>query len=589
MKKIAILFTLISLISSMTTAFDRNSNLSFKNKDINAVQRISKKYNSNTMQRKKEHLDCIEIYDFTNTVEIDFYQTTSFDMKTYFRNLYTYSSENTGRSCTYVALIQAMSYYDTFYNDDVILEQYDFADENNASMTVANLHSPGVYNEDYDPDLYQSFTEFICQTKGYNLQSKLTYLYNQIIGNVDSNGNILHVFEETNDYDNYSRLLHTFYGINSYISVVRFYDRTQEEYEQIIKNSIDSNNPVIVGIDNKPSSSYLGHAVLAYDYDQQYIYANYGWGYGYTRKRLIEPNETFKNIHDLAILDYSGIHHKHSDNYVINGEGICGCNLSDEIHIEEEIEYDNIPPTIYWMKDQYNEEETYTLQIQISNEHPYLFELTMSRNQITFPVDLWQEMINATQSSILYLHFQRNSSRDTYQDIWYTFDKPTVSLRHVDIDFEDFNMDMTHISTENSLTQLYNDLTIGCEHKGCLYFNNEVNMSTSLSSSNKSYFKFNLSKDVYRIDINISLFSRNEFIGSPNLECKLYYYETDGRKVELADLLNSPRINTDDTIYRFVFPHGIRCFSIESNKTNDLRALGQGRIKLSDLDIYVKE
>ena len=39
-----------------------------------------------------------------------------FSIKTYFQNLDTYSPSNVGNSCGYVAFIQYLGYFDTFYN-----------------------------------------------------------------------------------------------------------------------------------------------------------------------------------------------------------------------------------------------------------------------------------------------------------------------------------------------------------------------------------------------------------------------------------------------------------------------------------------
>ena len=43
----------------------------------------------------------------------------------YFSNLYNYSPMNSHGSCGYVSLAQYLSYYDTFYNDNIIPESYE--------------------------------------------------------------------------------------------------------------------------------------------------------------------------------------------------------------------------------------------------------------------------------------------------------------------------------------------------------------------------------------------------------------------------------------------------------------------------------
>ena len=51
--------------------------------------------------------------------------SSQLNMVNYFSNLNTFSPSNKGGSCGFVSLAQVLSYYDTFYNDSIIPEQYD--------------------------------------------------------------------------------------------------------------------------------------------------------------------------------------------------------------------------------------------------------------------------------------------------------------------------------------------------------------------------------------------------------------------------------------------------------------------------------
>ena len=67
------------------------------------------------------------------------------DMKTYFQNLYEFSPSNIIGTCSYVSLIQYLSYLDTFYNDEIIPEQYDRKKTDATTVAEALSSSPGVY------------------------------------------------------------------------------------------------------------------------------------------------------------------------------------------------------------------------------------------------------------------------------------------------------------------------------------------------------------------------------------------------------------------------------------------------------------
>lgn len=69
-------------------------------------------------------------------------------MITYFKNLSDYSPKNSYGSCGYVSLIQYLSYFDTFYNDNIIPEKFEKNYDGN-DWDDAILKSPGVLRQDY--------------------------------------------------------------------------------------------------------------------------------------------------------------------------------------------------------------------------------------------------------------------------------------------------------------------------------------------------------------------------------------------------------------------------------------------------------
>ena len=78
------------------------------------------------------------IGEFENTDVM--YLNNNFSTK-YFYNLNNYCGNNSKGSCGYVALSMILSFYDTYWDDRVIPENYD---QNANFQTVASFESPGI-------------------------------------------------------------------------------------------------------------------------------------------------------------------------------------------------------------------------------------------------------------------------------------------------------------------------------------------------------------------------------------------------------------------------------------------------------------
>lgn len=111
--------------------------------------------------------------------EIENFQRNNFSMREYFENLFDYIPYNSVGSCGYVALIAAMSYYDTFYNDDIIPSIYESGEYNAKNKSDLRYKSPGVIRLPYNENAYPSYYEFCNETQNIDLQSKLLLLNNK--------------------------------------------------------------------------------------------------------------------------------------------------------------------------------------------------------------------------------------------------------------------------------------------------------------------------------------------------------------------------------------------------------------------------
>lgn len=268
-----------------------------------------------------------------------------FTIKKYFCNLYKNSPYNAQSSCAYVSLIQYLSYYDTFYDDSLIPEDYDSFDHA-SSIEEAALTSPGVCREEYPLGLQYHYNEnneviidnygtdlynFVIKEKDHNLEAYYTYIYNSYLDldplyYIDSNAMWeYHVILErakglkeknlTFEYEDY------LYKYDNYWNedCVNFFD-------SYVKDTLDKHVPIILHIAEKGSLANY-HSVVAYYYDEEGIHCNYGRGKETTD--MVIPDDYY--ILQAGTIDFSNSKMlPHSTNYKVNFDNYCGCGKLHE-------------------------------------------------------------------------------------------------------------------------------------------------------------------------------------------------------------------------------------------------------------------
>lgn len=515
----------------------------------------------------------------------DYYQETMFDMETYFRNLSTYLPNNNIGSCSFVALCGLMSYYDTFYNDDIVPEQYERHLSNSQNEELAKRVSPGVLRNVYNENFVQTYYDFCRENQTTDLQSKLTMIKNKVDGNIDENDNLLtgHEFKFSAGSNNYQDILNEFYCLSSNVEVNLSYASQQSDYIQMIKDSIDEGNPVIVSIRSNTASDLGNHAVIAYDYIGDQIFANYGWGSYCTHIDLFDSRYGYNEIWRITTLDFSSMGHTHSNNYVINNKGICGCNLSDEVFLTESIEYRNVPPTLYWMKNRYDASESFVMSVSYNILPGMTSNLTYTCNQITFSPFLW--MMLQTNNTVFNFSFRRVSSDETYNPVRYTFHLSTLTLRHVDIRSSDYGLTSSY-QNSTSVNIVKDDVSANIRSSNVIVNSDELIMSGSnTSGSSHLYFSFN--KPVHMISIPLAKYSDEEYYSENNTRFMLNYYEGNNQIHTLSNLLYDFNLTTDFKECILTFPYGITIFSLTINSDNIVAS--RNRIRVGDIQVFIEE
>lgn len=191
-------------------------------------------------------------------------------MKNYFSNLRLNMTKNFGGSCTFVALTSLLSYYDSYYNDSIIP---DFFDQRSESTTLNNalLVSPGVKNISSSITNWKNGDE----TAGFLVNNMLNDFECNLMWTAFSNNIISSRWLAQLNFGEIQDVLDAYYGEGVVNCVSHTFNSNTllSEKERVIKNYINQGIPCLVTI-TRPGGA---HAVVAYDYDDDNIYANFGW------------------------------------------------------------------------------------------------------------------------------------------------------------------------------------------------------------------------------------------------------------------------------------------------------------------------
>ena len=255
------------------------------------------------------------------------------NMRTYFQNLYEYSPANLGVSCGYVSLVQYLSYLDTFYNDEIIPNQYEDGNKNATTLEEALSSSPGVKRNEGLENHFSSVLDYYTT----DFQMYLIYLY----FNNSDDSEFLSI--NMNEYEAFEEDIFNDCGLS-------FMCENNEglltgdnlEIEEDIKDLLDAGIPVIMQIGvYSPEDDFIygNHSVVAYYYDEDGIHANFGWG-EYDTDTIINVKHNGEGFYDIICAGYfltDDEYETHSNNYSYTVNGVnspyCGCGKSNIVTI----------------------------------------------------------------------------------------------------------------------------------------------------------------------------------------------------------------------------------------------------------------
>lgn len=248
------------------------------------------------------------------------------DFKTaYFDNLTTNYGVNYKNSCGYVAMGQLLSYYDTYWDDNIIDEKYDITSNGDSKNIIERRNSPGTFKDEivdandptnisYPYELTPS--QYYAIVKANKEKSFHSYLISlgAELGYYDFNNESspcgTTFTQRKNILTKYLNSRGLKYTINSYNGESS--ESLSNNVRQFAIAEIKKGNPVLLSI----KSPLGGHAVVAYDYDSSSdsIYCHLGWGSSVTH--VTPESVNYTRYKSALSLTFEG-EHSHSNNYTV--------------------------------------------------------------------------------------------------------------------------------------------------------------------------------------------------------------------------------------------------------------------------------
>lgn len=275
----------------------------------------------------------------------------------YFSNLRQNFSLNSHGTCAYVAFEMLLGFYDTYWDDRFIPENYDknarYSSLENAGSGIytpsITVDSPGVEMADYadisalNKDQYKTYLANNVET---DFQAKLISESQKVFFNIGFESQ-LNPFG-IQDFGMLlfgNRFLRDLGFAEEEVIVSGQIDGSGDKAREFAIEHIQDGIPTIIFCQ---SDELGGHAMVAYDYDalNDEIYVHPGWmnpdGAALTHVSLSQLG--MEEVVDAFILDVD-FPHAHTDNYVspMSDNGYCACTYA----LPQQISSDNATTTNY--------------------------------------------------------------------------------------------------------------------------------------------------------------------------------------------------------------------------------------------------
>lgn len=533
----------------------------------------------------------------------------------YFSHLKTNFGNNSHGTCTYTSLGMMLSFYDTYWDDNIIPENYDAVSESispDYSNCVKDLpsfdaESPGVYFEDYNEVSGLTDEQYLSYVSSHDdtfFQSKLIS-----ISQVFFNSGIYDfglTFEKTialikhylYDYRNYN---------NSNMPVFAVTGDTQLTKTFTI-DEIRNGRPVLI----TATSDYFNcHAMIAYDFDENTneIFVHPGWknneGKALTHVSLSQLGVTgisnALSIHTEYCNSPSNNYHSSRGNYL----------SSDLFAFPQDIvivsgNYRDTTPAFKWKSlsaEKWSNYQESSVCIEFFNFYnDEIFKKVFDEEHLyTLTEEQWDTVVNRTTEPSYYIK--------AYLVTWFvndwgqypyliTMNKPKIYQNVPFIEPHQYNFPNAYANDEETSTTFVshttsNGFTFKTRRYRVGYINNEyIVMSPKRKGFFEAYIEYAFTYGITRIDVSLSYWRDKTFegINQSNGEAYIQYLYVN-QYINVFDLLDPsnsmPENRNEQKTYIIEFPSPVyrirfysSMFKLGTNNSN------RGRICIGNIAFY---
>lgn len=593
------------------------SNFSYNFPKVKNAQNTSMVSNASILNSKVKSL-----FKSLNSGGVDDLFIDNYYEGVYFSNLKENIGNNSHGSCSYVALAMLISFYDSYWNDLFIPEEYDvepissFITYPSADFSFPSFYaeSPGILFEPSNEVNSLSLNEYLLYVSTHSdiyFQSKLISLSQSYFGKekFENNSNPFGMtFGEMLNFLNY--YLYDYRKFNTaQVTINSCNDASSVRFYTI--NKIKEGIPVIL---RSESSSLGGHAFIAYDYDAltDEIYVHTGWRDDNSNKTLshVSLSSTgFIKLTDAISLDVMS-----PSSFSYNYHSKSGENCSAQNFIfPQDIEiisgnYRDELPTFKWKsvyKEKWVKKYKPYFNFSILNSSSYqIFKIKgLDSKRVTMTEKQWNSTLYSN-SSDYYAYVELTSSLYSYFDDYYakkSFVKPLEYSKLPQIKPNEYGFADAYAiddETKNNFIKhtASHDFKFETRRFRTGYIHNKyIVMSPIRDGFNEAFIEYRFSNAVTRIDVELAHWrsSSNEWLTSATGEATVQYY-WENKWVDKLDLLSSktalPVDRNSHTFYKLEFDNPVyrvrfyaKSFSTNTNDNN------RGRICIGNMAFYQSE
>lgn len=599
-----ILFLITTLLSSFSMPSEKNiaSNHSTQGKEL-----ISHAYASDP--EISSEIETLSGNNDDLLYQKDYYSSY------YFKNLSDNFAYNAFGTCTYVAIAELLSFYDTYWSDSFISSEFEKNSEFEGDFTQYSVESPGIKREDeayVDSLTLDQYYSYIDEKSDTYFQLKLLKIAKEYFGEIKFDGSFNSLGMTHDEMMSFIKYyLYECRPLSENEVGVSFASGNVETVKMYILSKVQQGIPVIIRTDD-----LNGHAFIAYDYDEstENLYAHAGLSDPESNAPLTHVN--LRKIDDMNIWDATSIDvkmkHTHARNYVAVSDGTSCCSCfylkPNEISIKSG-NYRDVAPTYVW-KSLYKERwyshlGLYYRATFLDSNDETITQIEGKKNpSLSLSQEQWDQILSASGNEYkikIELMHSSGSFGSSYTTISEAFKKPGLYNEISNIKPSEYGFDDAYPTDEETKTVFTNHVTSSgfkfqTRRYRTGYIHNEyIVMSPTRKGINEAYIEYRFDTAVTRIDVELAHWRElsSEMLQS-STGTALFQQFINDEWVTRLDLLSSEadltRYRSEIKTYTFEFEqpaYMVRFYS--SSYTNNTNDNNRGRICIGNMAFYESE